>query len=175
MIGAWFTETIGIHPAFGAFVLGVGMPRGVLSHQLRKQVEPLAGTLLVPLFFAYAGLHTQLGLLTSPALWTIALVTLATACIGKAVPCYLGAVITGASRREAMAIATLMNARGMVELILIDIGLTRGVITPTLYTILVIMALTTTLMTGPLFRLVWSGSTASDAVADGRLSATGLP
>ncbi len=174
MLGAWFTEVIGIHPAFGAFVLGVAMPRGVLTRDLRRQIEPVAATLLVPLFFAYAGLHTQLGLLSSSALWGVAILTLTVAIVGKALPCYMGAVLTGATRREALAVATLMNARGMVELILIDIGLSRGVITPTLYTIMVIVALVTTLMTGPIFRRIWVESAAGEPVAHPSLSTAGL-
>jgi Kef-type K+ transport system membrane component KefB len=155
MLGAWFTERIGIHAVFGAFLFGVSFRRGPLAFELRRLIEPLAGALFVPLFFAYAGLHTELRLLNSFWMWTIAALVFLTACAGKGVACSLGAYWTGASKREALALATLMNARGMVELILIDIGLSRGLITPTLYTMLVLMAIGTTLMTGPLFGFIW--------------------
>ena len=90
-------------------------------------------------------------------------------------PCWIGARLTGATSREALAMATLMNARGMVELILIDIGLTRGLITPTLYTMLVMMAIGTTLMTGPLFTLIWQGATVPVGSDEGGLSPAGIP
>jgi Kef-type K+ transport system membrane component KefB len=173
MIGAWFTESIGIHAVFGAFVFGVSFRRGALATELRRVVEPLASSLFVPLFFVYAGLHTELRLLSSVNLWAVAVLVFVTACCGKGVACWLGAYYTGASKREALALATLMNARGMVELILIDIGLTRGIITPTLYTMLVLMAIGTTLMTGPLFGLIWQR--ARDYSVDGEaLTAPGL-
>jgi Kef-type K+ transport system membrane component KefB len=155
MLGAWFTETIGIHAVFGAFILGVSFPRDGRARELRRLIEPVTGTLLVPLFFVYAGLHTELRLLDTAQLWMIAALIFGAACCGKGLACWLGAYWSGATKREAFALATLMNARGMVELILIDIGLTRGLITPTLYTMLVLMAIGTTLMAGPLFGRVW--------------------
>jgi Kef-type K+ transport system membrane component KefB len=155
MLGAWTTETLGIHSVFGAFMFGASLPRGVLTRELRRMIEPVTSTLLVPLFFVYAGLHTELRLVSSLGLWALTALVFLVACLGKTIPCWLGARLTGASSREALAMATLMNARGMVELILINIGLARGIITPTLYTMLVLMAIGTTLMTGPLFGLVW--------------------
>jgi Kef-type K+ transport system membrane component KefB len=155
MLGAWFSEAIGIHAVFGAFLFGVSFRRGPIALELRRLIEPVAASLFVPLFFAYAGLHTELRLLNTAVLWLVALLVFLTACGGKGIACSLGAYWAGASKREAIALATLMNARGMVELILIDIGLTRGIITPTLYTMLVLMAIGTTIMTGPLFALIW--------------------
>ncbi len=139
--GAWFTDVIGIHSVFGAFMLGVSVPRGVLSRELRRITEPLTMALFVPLFFVYSGLNTRLMLLDSAALW---MMTAAAA-----------ARLSGAPPRHALAIGALMNARGMVELILANIGLQRGLITPTLFVILVLMAIGTTVMTGPLFSLIW--------------------
>jgi len=173
MLGAWFTETIGLHAVFGAFLFGVSFRRGPLALELRRLIEPLVGSIFVPLFFVYAGLHTELRLLDSPWLWAIAVLIFVIACCGKGLACSLGAYWAGASARESLALATLMNARGMVELILIDIGLTRGLITPTLYTMLVLMAIGTTLMTGPLFGLVWQRSE-EYAVDAERLTAAGL-
>jgi len=156
-LGAWFTDAIGIYSVFGAFLLGVSVPRGLLSSELQRLIEPLTTSLLVPLFFVYSGLNTQLTLVNSTGLLFMAVLVFLTACIGKGLACWGASRLTGATSRESLAIATLMNARGMVELILINIGFQRGLITPTLFTILVLMAIGTTLMTGPLFSLVWEG------------------
>lgn len=160
-VGAWFTERAGLHAVFGAFLLGVAVPRGPLAEGLRRRIEPVTTSLLVPLFFVYSGLNTQLGLLTTGVLWGTAAVIFVTACVGKGLACWGAARLAGASPREAAAIATLMNARGMVELILLNIGLERGLITPTLFTMLVLMALATTIMTGPLLSFVWEGRSAA--------------
>jgi Kef-type K+ transport system membrane component KefB len=149
--GAWFTDLVGIHSVFGAFILGAAMPNGILSRELQARIEPLTTTLLVPLFFVYSGLNSSIGLLDSLWLWTIALLAFVCACAGKGIACFAAARLTGASTGEALSIATLMNARGLMELILLNIGLQRGIITPTLFTILVMMTIGTTLMAGPLF------------------------
>jgi Kef-type K+ transport system membrane component KefB len=154
-IGAWFTDFIGVHSVFGAFMLGVGVPRGVLSRELRRITEPLTMALLVPLFFVYSGLNTRLLLLDSAALWMMTAAVFLTACVAKGVACWAAARLLGAPQKQALAIGTLMNARGMVELLLANIGLQRGLITPTLFVILVLMAIGTTVMTGPLFSLIW--------------------
>lgn len=155
--GAWFTDLVGIHSVFGAFVLGVGVPRGTLARELRRAIEPLTMTLLVPLFFVYSGLNTRLLLLDSPALWTMTAIVFLTACAGKGLGCWAAARLTGAKPRHALAIATLMNARGMVELILVNLGRERGLVTPTLFAMLVLMAIATTIMTGPIFSAIWHG------------------
>jgi Kef-type K+ transport system membrane component KefB len=167
--GAWFTDFVGIHSVFGAFVLGVSVPRGVLTRDLRRAIEPLTLTLLVPLFFVYSGLNTRLLLLDSPALWTMTAVVFLTACAGKGLACWGAARLTGAKTRHALAIATLMNARGMVELILVNLGRERGLITPTLFAMLVLMAIGTTVMTGPIFSAIWEGET--ELGGDPRLAA----
>ncbi len=156
--GAWFTDAIGIHSVFGAFMLGVVVPRGVLSRELRHSVEPLTIALLVPLFFVYSGLNTRLLLLDSAGMWLITLAVFGAACAAKGAACWAAARLSGAPPRHALAIGTLMNARGMVELVLANIGLERGLITPTLFVILVLMAIGTTLMAGPMFSLIWEGA-----------------
>ena len=108
-----------------------------------------------PLFFVYAGLNTRLMLVNTPSLWTMTILVFLTACASKGLACWAAARAAGETSRDALAIATLMNTRGMVELILINIGFQRGLITPTMFTILVIMAIATTLMTGPAFSLIW--------------------
>jgi Kef-type K+ transport system membrane component KefB len=153
--GAWFTESAGLHAVFGSFLLGVAVPRGPMADGVRGLIEPVATAAFVPLFFVYSGLNTQLGLLDSAAMWGIAAIILITACAGKGIACWGAARLAGWPSREAMAVATLMNTRGMVELILLNIGLQRGIITPTLFTMMVMMAIATTVMTGPLFSLLW--------------------
>ncbi|MHB9077838.1 MAG: cation:proton antiporter [Pirellulaceae bacterium] len=156
MGGAWFTDYIGIYAVFGAFVMGLAMPRGRFSRSIQQQLEPVVTTFLLPVFFVYTGLNTELSLvLSSPQLIGIATVLLVLAIAGKGLACYVAALVQGESHREAMAIGVLMNARGLMELIILNIGLEHGVITPTLFTIMVNMAIVTTLMTSPAFELVY--------------------
>ena len=154
-IGAWFTDSVGIYAVFGAFVLGAAMPRGLLSRELQRVVGPITTSLLVPLFFVYSGLNSRLGLVDSSWLWMVTALVFLAACIGKGAPCWLAARLTGVNNRDALGLAILMNARGMMELILLNIGLQTGLITPTFFTILVMMAIGTTLMATPLFNFVW--------------------
>lgn len=156
-LGAWFTDMIGMHAVFGAFVMGAAMPRGIVSRDLIARIQPLTVALLLPLFFTYSGLNTRIGLLNSAFLWLMCGAVLVAAVLGKGVACWLAARATGVSNREALGIGTLMNARGLMELIIINIGLQRGIISPELFATLVIMAVVTTLMASPIFeRLVGS-------------------
>lgn len=158
-LGAWFTDMIGLHAVFGAFVMGCAMPRVVMSRDLISRIQPLAVALLLPLFFTYSGLNTKIGLLNTGFLWLMCVAVLIAAILGKGIACWLAARATGISNREAMGIGTLMNARGLMELIIINIGLQRGVITEGLFATLVIMAVVTTLMASPIFeRLVGTGT-----------------
>ncbi|MBI1842961.1 MAG: cation:proton antiporter [Verrucomicrobia bacterium] len=150
-LGAWFTDTIGLHAVFGAFVMGTAMPRGVVTRALIDRAQPLTVALLLPLFFTYSGLNTRIDLLDSGYLWLMAGLVLVAAVGGKGIACWLAARATGIPHREAMGIGTLMNVRGLMELIIINIGLQRGIISPELFSILVIMAVITTLMASPLF------------------------
>ncbi|HUR57932.1 MAG TPA: cation:proton antiporter [Opitutaceae bacterium] len=154
MLGAWFTDAIGLHAVFGAFVLGVVFPRGLVTETLIQRIQPLMVALLVPLFFTYSGLNTQIALLDSGYLWLMTALVLLAAIGGKGVACWLAARATGVSHREAMGIGTLMNVRGLMELIIINIGLQRGIISPALFASLAIMAVVTTVMASPLFELV---------------------
>jgi Kef-type K+ transport system membrane component KefB len=150
-LGAWFTDLIRLHAVFGAFVMGVAMPRGLVTRELIARIQPLTVALLLPLFFTYSGLNTQIGLLDSGYLWAMTGLVMLAAIGGKGVACWLAARATGLPNREALGIGTLMNARGLMELIIINIGLQRGIITPALFATLVIMAVITTLMASPLF------------------------
>ena len=155
MLGSWFTDLIGLYAVFGAFVLGAAVPKaGAFAERLRVGLEPVTVYLLLPLFFVFSGLNTRIGLVNTPALWALTLVILAAAVLGKGGACYLAARAGGETHAEAFGIGTLMNARGLMELIILNIGLQRGVITPTLFTIMVIMAIVTTMMTGPVFNWV---------------------
>lgn len=153
-LGSWFTDLIGLHAVFGAFIMGIVMPRGLVAQALMDRIQPLTVALLLPLFFTFSGLNTQIGLLDSAYLWLMAALVLVAAIGGKGVACWLAARVTGISNREALGIGTLMNARGLMELIIINIGLQRGIISPALFATLVIMAVITTLMASPIFELL---------------------
>ncbi|MHB8595615.1 MAG: cation:proton antiporter domain-containing protein [Ktedonobacteraceae bacterium] len=152
---AWITDTLGIYSIFGAFILGTAMPRGPFARHLQKMLEPLLINFLLPLFFVYSGLNTRLGLVNTLFLWGITVLILLTSSLGKSISCWLAALCNGVPNREAMAIGSLMNARGLMELILLNIGLEQGIITPTLFTMLVLMAIVTTLIASPIFDCVY--------------------
>jgi Kef-type K+ transport system membrane component KefB len=150
-LGAWWTDRIGLHAVFGAFVMGAAMPRGMVTRDLVARIQPLTVALLLPLFFTYSGLNTRLGLLDSAALWLWCAAVLAVAVLGKGGGCWLAARLSGLGHREALGIGTLMNSRGLMELIIINIGLQHGIISPAIFAMLVIMAVITTLMASPIF------------------------
>lgn len=152
-LGAWFTDSIHLHAVFGTFMMGAAMPRGVFNKEFIQRTQPLTVALLLPLFFAYSGLNTQIGLLNSWSLWGACAAVLLAAMLGKWVACTIAARATGLNHRDAMGVGILMNARGLMELIIINIGLQRGVITKGLFATLVIMAIITTLMASPLFEI----------------------
>lgn len=153
--GAYFTDAVGIYAVFGAFLIGAAMPRGKFAEILRERLEHVTVGLLLPFFFVYSGLNTKLSLVNTPALWAIVGLVLVAAIAGKGIACALAARASGETWRDAAAIGTLMNARGLMELIILNIGLQQGVITPTLFTIMVVMAIVTTLMASPLFRWIY--------------------
>jgi K+:H+ antiporter len=151
MLFAAFTEEIGVHAVFGAFVAGAVLPRGHLVDQLRRFLEPITVMILLPVFFVYAGLHTRIGLLDEGSLAWIGLAIIVLAFVSKGGGCAIAMRLGGANYRESGAVGALMNARGLMELTLISIGLERGLISPALYTILALMAVATTLSAPPLF------------------------
>jgi Kef-type K+ transport system membrane component KefB len=165
MACAWFTDTIGIYAIFGAFVLGAAMPSGVFAEKLTDGLEPLVTTFLLPLFFVYSGLNTQIGLVNSPTLWAVTLGILVVSIAGKGVACTLAARANKVPLRESVALGSLMNARGLIELILLNIGLEAGLITPTLFTILVLVAIVTTLMATPIYTVVYGRRRADELAA----------
>ncbi|MEH2353333.1 cation:proton antiporter [Nostoc sp.] len=158
MFCAWFTDVTGIYAIFGAFVLGAVTPRGEFAQQIRQYTEFLTTSFLLPIFFVFSGLNTQIGLVNTPTLWGVTLLIIAIAILGKGVACMLAAKLAGENWRESATIGALMNARGLMELIILNIGLEQGIITPTLFTIMVIMAVITTLMASPLIALLLHGT-----------------
>jgi Kef-type K+ transport system membrane component KefB len=153
---ALITEAIGIHLIFGAFLIGTAMPKNPgLVREIAQKTEDFVLIFLLPVFFAYSGLKTQIGLLNSPDLWLLCAAILGVAIVGKYVGTYYAARSCNIDRQEASALGWLMNTRGLTELIVLNIGLELGVISPILFTMLVIMALVTTFMTSPLLELTY--------------------
>jgi Kef-type K+ transport system membrane component KefB/nucleotide-binding universal stress UspA family protein len=156
VVSALITELIGIHLIFGAFLLGAIMPKNAaLVREIAEKTEDFVLIFLLPIFFAYSGLRTEIGLLNRPELWLLCASVVAIAIIGKYVGTYVAARVSGIEKRDASALGWLMNTRGLTELIVLNIGLSFGVISPLLFTMLVIMALVTTFMTSPLLELTY--------------------
>lgn len=156
LASSFVTELIGIHALFGAFLLGVAIPKeNGFAATLAEKVEDFAVVFLLPMFFAFSGLRTQIGLLNSASDWTLAGIIVAVATVGKIGGSVLAARPFGYSWREAGALGALMNARGLMELVVLNIGLDLGIIPPKLFAMLVLMALVTTFMTTPLLHLIY--------------------
>ncbi|MFL6201279.1 MAG: cation:proton antiporter, partial [Thermoanaerobaculia bacterium] len=152
---AWFTEVIGIHALFGAFLAGVVAPsQKAFRAGLRERLEVLVSVLLLPLFFAFTGLRTQIGLLDDAASWLICAAVIAVAIVGKLGGSTLAARWTGMSWRDSFSVGALMNTRGLMELIVLNIGYDLGILSQKIFAVMVVMALGTTFMTGPLLELV---------------------
>ncbi len=146
---AWAMDAAGLHAVFGGFLLGVVMPRGALSQGIKARLEPIAVTLLVPLFFTLSGLNTQVTMVSSLSLALVALAILAASILAKGGACWAAARLTGQDNVTALAVGALMNARGLMELLVINIGLQRGIIGPELFAMLALMTIVTTMMTLP--------------------------
>ncbi|WDF73220.1 cation:proton antiporter [Novosphingobium sp. KACC 22771] len=153
LLCAWAMDACGMHAVFGGFLLGTAMPRGNLVEGLRTRLEPFATTFLLPMFFTYSGLNTRMQVLGNLDLVLVTVAILAAAVLAKGGACYLAARLSGEDNRSALGIGALMNARGLMELIIINIGLQAGIIGPGLFAILVLMAIVTTLMASPLLAL----------------------
>lgn len=155
LASAWVTEQIGIHALFGAFLMGAVMPKEPgFVRSMSEKLEDITVVFLLPIFFAYTGLKTQIGLLNSPELWGLTGLVVLVACAGKFGGSALAARACGMGWRESSAIGILMNTRGLMELVILNIGGELGVITPAVFAMMVIMALVTTFMTTPLLQLV---------------------
>ena len=156
LASALVTEGLGIHPLFGAFFLGVVMPKDfTFVQELRTKLEDIVIVLLLPLFFAFTGLRTTVGLISGPdSLFYFGLILLV-AIGGKFGGAFLASRVSGMSWREAGSIGVLMNTRGLVELVALNIGLDVGVISPLVFTLMVFMALITSFMTTPVLEWIY--------------------
>jgi len=159
MASGWMTEFLGVHALFGAFLAGAIMPRHhELSRELLRRCEALIVTLLLPLYFAFTGLRSSVFLISGARMWFYCAMIIALAIIGKLLGSLIAARINGMSWREATAVGVLMNTRGLVELVILNIGLDLGVLSPALFSIMVLMALVTTFMTSPLISWIYPES-----------------
>lgn len=156
LLSSWATEMIGIHAIFGAFVLGVVLPRNLAARaDLRTRLEDVTLVFLLPVFFAVVGLSTRVSLLDSAELWLFTGAVIAAAIAGKLGGSLLGARVAGYGWRQSTALGLLMNTRGLTEIVILTIGQSLGVISPALFAIMVLMALATTLMATPLLSVVY--------------------
>jgi Kef-type K+ transport system membrane component KefB len=157
LLSAWATDLIGIHAVFGAFALGAIIPHDSgLARDLTDRLEDLLVVLLLPAFFAYTGLRMQIGLVSGSEQWMLCALIILVASAGKFGGSAIAARLTGLGWRDASALGVLMNTRGLVELIVLNIGLDFGVISPTVFAMLVLMALVTTFATTPILDLISS-------------------
>lgn len=155
LLSAWATEIIGIHALFGAFMAGVIMPSNIRFRNIFiEKVEDVSLVLLLPLFFVFTGLRTQIGLLNEPGLWQLCLIVVVVAVAGKFIGSAVSARFMGQSWHNSLTIGALMNTRGLMELVALNIGYDLGVLSPEMFAILVLMALITTFMTGPSLDLI---------------------
>ena len=168
IISSYCTEIIGIHALFGAFMTGVIMPDITKFRNLFiEKVEDVSVILLLPLFFVYTGLRTEIGLINDPYLWKVTGFIILVAVVGKFFGSALAAKFVGQSWRDSLTIGALMNTRGLMELIVLNIGLDLKVLTPEVFTMMVIMALVTTFMTGPTLNIInFIFKTKDDSVLD---------
>lgn len=156
LVSAWVTEKLGIHALFGAFCFGAVMPKGKhFVHQLNDKLEDLTVLFLLPLFFASAGLRTEIGLVQGAEMWGYFGLIMLVAVVGKFGGSTIAARISGLNWREAGALGILMNTRGLMELVILSIGIELGVISPALFAMMVLMALVTTCMTTPILQLLY--------------------
>jgi Kef-type K+ transport system membrane component KefB len=145
-LSSWVTEFAGLHALFGAFFAGVIWPRGSVNfEEVSAKIEPIAMAVLIPLFFSYTGLRTNIGSVN----WGYTSVIIAVAVFGKIGGAFAGARLMGFDSRNALSLGVLLNTRGLVELVVLNVGLDLGILTPALFSMMVVMALVTTLMTAP--------------------------
>ncbi|WP_435204710.1 cation:proton antiporter [Micromonospora sp. bgisy143] len=147
---AWYTDEIGLYAVFGAFAVGVVMPHSEQTDKVVDTLSPIAATVFLPLFFTYSGLRTEFALLGDPAVLGFAAACVTVAIVGKYGACWAAARMRGEPNWVALRVGALMNARGLMQLIALNVGLEAGIVNPSLFTVLVLVALVTTLMTTPL-------------------------
>ncbi|WP_284748009.1 cation:proton antiporter [Amycolatopsis sp. RTGN1] len=146
---AWFTDIIGLYAVFGAFCVGIVFPRVPAADAVLAKVMPIGRIVFLPLFFTYSGLNTRFALLADPKLLLFAVLCVVVAIVGKLGACWGAARLVGESQPVALRVGTLINARGLMQLIALNVGLAAGIVSPALFTVLVLVALVTTVMTAP--------------------------
>jgi Kef-type K+ transport system membrane component KefB len=155
LLAALVTERIGIHALFGAFLVGTLIPHdSALAQDIRDKCETLVVVLLLPVFFAFTGMRTRIGLLNGTRYWLACFLIIAVAALGKFGGSFLAARLTGSDWREAASLGVLLNTRGLMELIVLNVGLDLGLLSPALFTMFVVMAIVTTLATVPILHLL---------------------
>jgi Kef-type K+ transport system membrane component KefB len=155
LISALMTEWIGVHAIFGAFLMGAVIPHDSrLARALEDRIESLVTILLLPAFFAFAGMRTEIGLIANGTAWLMCAAIIALATVGKFGGTFAAARLAGHESRTATSLGVLMNTRGLMELIVLNVGLDLGVITPTVFTMMVVMAIVTTMATTPLLSVL---------------------
>lgn len=155
LISATITQAIGIHGLFGAFLFGAVIPHdSLIAHDVSQRLQDFLRILFLPAFFALTGMKTQILLIDGSGDWLLCGLIICLAILGKFGGAFLGGVLSGNSRRQSSILGVLMNTRGLVELIVLNIGLGLGILTPRLFTMLVLMALVTTFMAGPLLKMM---------------------
>jgi len=167
LLSALATEAIGIHAIFGAFLFGAVIPHdSLVAHELTRKLQDFVTTLLLPAFFAFTGMRTQIGLLDNWQQWLVCLVIIAVATVGKFGGTLAAARIMGLGWRESTSLGILMNTRGLMELIVLNIGLDLGVISPTLFAMMVVMAIVTTVATSPILSMLMPSAIRSELADD---------
>jgi Kef-type K+ transport system membrane component KefB len=161
---AWYTDEIGLYAVFGAFAVGVVMPHTARTDQVVDTLTPIAATVFLPLFFTFSGLRTEFGLLGDPAVLLFAVACVVLAIVGKFGACWAAARMRGEPNEVALRVGALMNARGLMQLIALNVGLEAGIVGPALFTVLVLVALVTTIMTTPV--LHWLDRRSARATAE---------
>jgi Kef-type K+ transport system membrane component KefB len=155
LVSAYVAEVIGIHALFGAFLAGVTIPHDPkIKEALRQKIEDVSLLLFLPVFFAFTGLRTQIGLLVSDGLWSVCLLVLLVAVAGKVFGTVVASKLMNQTWKNSFSLGVLMNTRGLMELVVLNIGYDLGIISPEMFVVLVLMAIATTLMTGPLLNLL---------------------
>ena len=161
LLSALLTEWIGIHAIFGAFILGAAIPSdSVVARQLVRRLRDVVSVLFLPAFFVYTGMRTRIGLVAGIDEWLVCGLIIAVATLGKFGGTLGAARLAGVGWRDATALGVLMNTRGLMELIVLNVGLDLGVISPKLFAMMVIMAVATTLATAPILHIVSPTATA---------------
>lgn len=154
LAASWTTERLRVHALFGAFMAGLVLPSSGMIEQAVEKLESLVVALLLPLFFALTGLRTRIDLLTDKVMWEYALAIMAIAVAGKLAGATFTAKVTGMNWKDSLGLGALMNTRGLVELVILNVGLDLGILSPAMFTMLVLMALVTTFMTSPALEIL---------------------